>query len=190
MTIVVTAELFQRAIEYAARKHRGQYRKGDGKPYIIHPMSVMCRLMKIKPKSTNLYLLGIVIILHDVVEDCGVTIKEIAKLFGYQVASLVAELTTDKDECAAMGKINYMIVKMMKMSSYGLRCKLLDIWDNMEDMVSSTPQFQAKMWNEKKAILEGIKSRKLTPTHNLIIANIHEALIPYTPVEIKVANKT
>ena len=34
------------AIEFAAKAHRGQYRKGTPVPYIIHPLAVMAKLLE------------------------------------------------------------------------------------------------------------------------------------------------
>ena len=84
----LTSEDLEKAIIFATEKHKLQVRKGDGKPYILHPMRVMIKLMELK-ESKNVYLLAISCLLHDIVEDQDVTIQEIDEKFGYNVASIV-----------------------------------------------------------------------------------------------------
>lgn len=165
------ALLLQEAIEFAALKHRGQFRKGNGRPYILHPLSVLNRLYVIKPNSKNIYLLAIVAILHDLVEDCGVTLEEIARMFGYRVASLVEELTSDKDQIDLLGKQEYLLRKMNNMSSYGLIIKLIDRLDNVSDMEDLKPEDRNKTIQQTEYILNGL-DRKLTNTHKKLIKEI------------------
>lgn len=59
-----------RAIQIAVQAHAGQTRK-DGTPYILHPIRVMLR--QTDPKAM------IVAVLHDVVEDTGVTFEDLER---------------------------------------------------------------------------------------------------------------
>lgn len=56
------------AIELAVNAHKGQVDKG-GNPYILHPLSVMNRVDNMEEK--------IVAVLHDIVEDTSVTLKDL-----------------------------------------------------------------------------------------------------------------
>lgn len=163
--------LLEKAIHFATEKHQGQIRKGTGMPYIIHPISVMVILNKIK-KSNNPELIAIACLLHDVVEDCGVTLEEIAAEFGHAVASLVEELTSDEKEIAAVGKKEYLAHKMLKMSSYALRIKLADRLDNVHDI---EPHMFNKI-EETRYILDNLKKRKLTTTHKKLIKMIEKKI--------------
>ena len=162
----------ERAIIFATEAHKGQTRKGDGKPYIVHPLEVMFILSNIK-KSNNFYLLAIVCILHDSVEDTDVTLKQIEQEFGYQVASLVDELTSDKDQIALHGKMQYLANKMFHMSSYALRIKLADRLHNLRTSDTMSAEFRVKYKNETTYILEDLKDRKLTKTHLKLIKLIN-----------------
>ena len=176
----VTAETLERAIIFAAEKHRGVKRKGDGRPYILHPLSVLHTLLAIKPNSKNAFLLAVVAVLHDTVEDCDVTIQEIAELFGYQVASLVEELTSDKAEIERIGKTEYLKQKMIGMSSYALCIKLVDRLDNIKDMKSMTESFRIKQIASTTIILDALDlERKLTKTHRTIIKMIRKEMKRY-----------
>lgn len=174
----INQSTLERAIIYSAKAHAGQTRKGDGRPYILHPLSVMFRVDKNK-KSTNRYLLAVAAILHDTVEDCGVTLQQIAEEFGYQVAALVDELTLDKAKYESIGKKEYLAQELYGMSSYALTIKLCDRLDNLEDMENMSESFQQKYKEETLYILNHIKTRKLTGTHRKLIKQINKVLSKY-----------
>ena len=176
------SELLQKAIEIATAKHKGQVRKNDGRPYILHPFSVLNLLYKYKRKSSNIFLLAIVIILHDAVEDTDLTLEEIAQIFGYKVASIVDELTSNKEEIEKMGKSIYLSKKMNNMSSYGLLCKLLDRLDNISDLNGMSEEFILKTINDTKYIIDNL-NRKLTKTHIKIIKDIYKTINKYNNVK-------
>ena len=83
-----------KAICFAAEKHEGQTRKGTDIPYIVHPMEAGA----IAATLTDDEEIIAAAVLHDVVEDCGVTGGELTVLFGERVASLVAADSEDKRE--------------------------------------------------------------------------------------------
>lgn len=177
---MVTAETLERAIIYATEKHKGVTRKGDGTPYIIHPIRVMMTLFGIKGNSVNIYLLAVAAILHDVVEDCGVTIQEIAELFGYDVAAIVEQLTSDSDKIEAMGKTEYLTQKLLKISSYALVIKLIDRLDNIKDMKTMPETFSSRQIKSTMVILNALEmGRKLTGTHKTLISMIREEMDKY-----------
>lgn len=175
----ITSETLQRAIEFAVEKHQGQVRKGDGRPYILHPMSVMLRIGQAK-ESTNPFLLASAAILHDTVEDCNVELSEIASKFGYDVAALVDELTLDKTQYTKNpgGKKVYLAEHMVEMSSYALAIKLADRLDNVSDLSKVTEDFRKKYIEETGYILNTISSsgRKLTKSHRKLIKLIWKEL--------------
>lgn len=86
--------LISKAVAFAAEKHDGQTRKGTDIPYIVHPMEAGA----IAGSITNDETIISAAVLHDVVEDCGVTIEEIEKSFGEAVAKLVSADSEDKRE--------------------------------------------------------------------------------------------
>lgn len=83
---------FNQALSLAAIAHRQQKRKGSQAPYIIHPVGVAVILMR-HGFSEELQLAGL---LHDVVEDCNVTLAEITFAFGPEVSRLVAAVSEKK----------------------------------------------------------------------------------------------
>lgn len=62
-----------KALPYAREKHSGQFRK-SGEPYIVHPLTMACDAMSLGIKDDNIIA---TILLHDVCEDCGVSLEEL-----------------------------------------------------------------------------------------------------------------
>jgi (p)ppGpp synthase/HD superfamily hydrolase len=171
----ITEQVLEEAMLFALEAHRGQKRKGDRRPYITHPISVLIRLYKYK-KSTNIYMLACAAVLHDTVEDCPtVTIERIAREFGFHIASLVQELTLDKSHYEDMGKAEYVSEQINKMTSYAFTLKLLDILDNVCDVDSLTMDKQIDILAEKEYILINM-NRKITDTQREIIKDINTQL--------------
>lgn len=84
-------ELLIRAVECAAEWHEGQTRKHPTRriPYIVHPMSVAILLLR-EGCDDETIAAGL---LHDVIEDCGVTTDELAKNMTPRIAELVSWVT-------------------------------------------------------------------------------------------------
>ncbi len=81
-------ELLDRAYVYAMQAHGSQVR-ASGDPYFSHPVEVAGILAGWKLDSASIAT-GL---LHDTVEDTGVTIAELERLFGTEVARLVDGVT-------------------------------------------------------------------------------------------------
>lgn len=63
-----------KALGYAREKHEGQFRKDSAIPYIIHPLQMACYAVALGVKDD--YIIA-TILLHDVIEDCGVSYREL-----------------------------------------------------------------------------------------------------------------
>jgi len=81
-------EQVRRAYRFADAAHLGQMRK-NGDPYITHPIAVaqQCTEWKLDAQALSAALM------HDVMEDCGVTKLDLVERFGPPVAELVDGLT-------------------------------------------------------------------------------------------------
>ena len=179
----------EEALKFATQAHAGQERAGGG-PYISHPMRVAQHVEQWK-KSHNLDALISAAYLHDTLEDTDTTHEALHDLFGGLVASLVKELTSDKNQVQQMGKKNYLAQKMAAMSSYALVIKLADRLDNVRDITTArTPQWRAKYAAETNHILDYIeKNRVLTGTHQKLIGLIRDKLQEVTnPPEVAESN--
>ena len=78
----------EEAYEFALEHHAGQMRK-SGEPFISHPLEVAMILAGLNLDTATLQAA----ILHDVVEDSAVSLKEIRERFGDEVAALVDGVT-------------------------------------------------------------------------------------------------
>jgi guanosine-3',5'-bis(diphosphate) 3'-pyrophosphohydrolase len=82
------ARLVEDALSYARDMHEGQTRL-SGDPYIEHPVSAATYLADLFLDATTIAAA----LLHDVVEDCDVTVEELRERFGDEVAQLVDGVT-------------------------------------------------------------------------------------------------
>ena len=164
------------ALKYATKAHAGQTRS-DKTPYITHPVRVAKNIEQYK-KSHNLDALISAAYLHDTIEDSDTTFEDLEKMFGGLIASLVKELTSDKEKIKELGKTEYLIQKMNGMTSWALAIKLADRLDNVSDLkTAKNPGWGQKYKKETEEILNRIeKGRVLTGSHKKIISLIRDKL--------------
>jgi guanosine-3',5'-bis(diphosphate) 3'-pyrophosphohydrolase len=83
-----STETVTQAYIFADACHTGQERK-TGDPYIVHPLETALFLADLHLDAHTI----VAALLHDVVEDCGVTLEEITERFGPEVSKLVDGVT-------------------------------------------------------------------------------------------------
>jgi (p)ppGpp synthase/HD superfamily hydrolase len=66
--------LVEAALSFAAQAHARQVRKGTDVPYIVHPVGVLLVLIEAGERDPELLAAAL---LHDTVEDTGVTLDEL-----------------------------------------------------------------------------------------------------------------
>ena len=125
------------AYHFAAVKHVDQRRKGDrGEPYLNH-LTEVTQLVAQATEGADLDVL-IAAVLHDTVEDIGVSTAEIAGLFGGRVAALVAEVTDDK----ALPKVERKRLQVAHAADASAGAKLIKLADktaNLRALTASPP---------------------------------------------------
>lgn len=127
------------AARFAAEKHTGQFRKGaDQHPYINHPLEVANLLASIgKVEDTDILVAAL---LHDTVEDCGVTGDELRERFGETVAGLVLEVTDDKSLPKERRK-EFQIEHAPHLSHGAKTIKLADKISDIRDILDYPPEW-------------------------------------------------
>lgn len=170
----IDASRLLHAIRYMSRKHKGQTRKASQAEYATHPLAVSYILASYK-RSKKLIDLLIAAVLHDVVEDTDATYVELTKQYGPLVASLVQELTNDKEAIAKMGKKAYQLQKLLGISSYALYIKLADRMHNISDnptqkMLEDTLEIMLSLKDKRRL------SKAQTQMVDDIIAMCHDKL--------------
>ena len=139
----VTAEeaqgvgLILRALEFAAHKHRDQRRKdAQASPYINHPIALANVLVRDGGIDDPVVIAAA--LLHDTVEDTQTTTQELRQAFGDKVASIVGEVTDDKNLLKAERK-RLQVEHAAKISPEAKLVKLADKICNVRDVAFHPP---------------------------------------------------
>ena len=152
-------DLIWEAYRFSDKAHAGQMRK-TGEPYISHPVSVAMILAKLHLDTPTI----IAALLHDVVEDTGITKQEVSDKFGVQVAELVDGLSKlDKIEFQSATEAqaeNFR--KMLLAMSQDVRVilvKLADRLHNMQTLDVMKPDKRRRIAKETLEIYAPIANR-------------------------------
>ena len=147
------------AYRYGDAAHQGQMRK-SGEPYITHPVSVALILAGLHLDTPTI----IAALLHDVVEDTGITKEDVGDKFGVQVAELVDGLSKlDKIEFQSATEAqaeNFR--KMLLAMSQDVRVilvKLADRLHNMQTLDVMKPEKRRRIARETLEIYAPIANR-------------------------------
>ena len=126
-----------RAADAAARWHVNQRRKGAAQePYITHLLEVAMLVAEATAGADpNLIVAAL---LHDTIEDQGVTREEIAAQFNDDVADLVVEVTDDKKLPKAERK-QLQIKHAPKLTPRAKILKFADKISNLRSLATSPP---------------------------------------------------
>jgi guanosine-3',5'-bis(diphosphate) 3'-pyrophosphohydrolase len=149
--------MLQRGYDVAERQHRGQMRK-SGDPYITHPLAVATILAELGMDSITI----VAALLHDTVEDTGLTLDDVTRDFGGEVAHLVDGVTKlDKvkfGDAAEAETIRKMIVAMAR-DPRVLVIKLADRLHNMRTLRFLPPAKQERKARETLEVLAPLAHR-------------------------------
>jgi GTP pyrophosphokinase len=121
----------QKAFRFASKYHEGQTRD-SGEPYMAHPVMVAHILadmrMDVVAMETGL--------LHDVVEDTSVTVEQVRKEFGPEVARCVDGVTklTKLDVFSAEDRQAESVRKMLLAMVEDIRVILVKLADRIHNM--------------------------------------------------------
>ena len=113
----------EQTIAFAALQHEGQVDKA-GAPYILHPLRVLNNLGREATLAAQMAA-----ILHDVVEDCAVTLDELRRM-GYpsEVVEAVDALTKRPEEMADYEAA----IRRLSSNPIARRVKISDLTDNLD----------------------------------------------------------
>ena len=126
------------ALDFAARKHRDQRRKGAAaEPYINHLAEVAHLVAEATKGQDALAVLGA--LLHDTIEDTNTTPEELATLFGTDLAALVAEVTDDK-RLPKQERKRLQIETARSKSDHAKLIKIADKTSNLRSIIESPPR--------------------------------------------------
>ncbi len=124
-------EMIERAFHTADEAHKNVKRR-SGEPYICHPLAVARLVLDLGMDSESIAAA----LLHDVVEDTPITIEEVEKSFGAEVALLV-------DGVTKLTKIQFSSIeeqqaenlrKMLLAMSQDVRVMIIKLCDRLHNM--------------------------------------------------------
>lgn len=147
----------KRAYHFAEEKHAGVTR-GTGEPYINHALRTARSVAEWGAESDVI----MAALLHDVIEDCGVTEDDIEKKFDSNVAEIVDTVTalSDKDFDSTSGTLTKTQKDLLsdfklqtKMTSKALLVKIADRIDNLNTLSGVKEEKRIPKAEHTKAII-------------------------------------
>jgi guanosine-3',5'-bis(diphosphate) 3'-pyrophosphohydrolase len=144
--------MVKRAYEFAEIAHSGQKRK-TGEDFVAHPLEVANILADHKLDTISI----VAGLLHDTIEDSGVTPQELEKEFGSTVVKLVLGVTKigniqlrGSSEEVYVENLRKMLLAMAK----DLRVILIKLADRLHNMQTLEPISKEKQYKKAKETLE------------------------------------
>lgn len=151
--------LIEKAYRYAQGHHQGQFRR-SGEPYMIHAAQVgyILATMKVGPRTICAGLL------HDVLEDCGVSAEQMSADFDEEITMLVEGVTKIgnlkfKDEKEYQAANHRKIFIAMANDIRVIVIKLVDRLHNMRTLQYMPPEKQQKIAAETLQVYAPIAHR-------------------------------
>ena len=152
-------DLVRKAYDYAYNAHHDQERL-SGEPFIIHPLEVAIILANLKMDTTTIAAA----LLHDVVEDTEISLKELTRLFGDEVTQLVdgvtkisslKKRTRHQEQAHSLRKMLLATIKDVRV----IIVKLADKLHNMRTIMFHPPHKQRRIAEEVRDIYAPMAGR-------------------------------
>ncbi|MFV0446695.1 MAG: HD domain-containing protein [Planctomycetaceae bacterium] len=134
----------ERALRFAADRHRHQTRKGGDVPYITHPVQVAWILQRVGFDDEPLLIAAL---LHDVLEDCGVTRGELDREFSPRIGELVGALSERKRTDGGQPRPweDRKREHLLELSSAGPEVQALTLADKLHNLATIAHDLQSGM---------------------------------------------
>lgn len=129
-----------KALSFAREKHSGQFRK-SGEPYIIHPLMMACNAVSIGIRDDATVA---TIFLHDVCEDCGVSLQELPVSGEVRRAVDLMTFRVMDGETKEIAKNRY--YNMLLQSREAALTKLIDRCHNVSSMAGTFSREKLKAY--------------------------------------------
>ena len=120
-------EQIDKAYKIAEKAHEGQ-KRFSGQPYIIHPVAVASILVDLFMDYQSI----VAALLHDTVEDTVITIQDVTKEFGTEVANIV-------DGVTKLGKVPFGTKQKEEVQAENIRNSMLNLY----------LRYYIRAWNSK-----------------------------------------
>ena len=145
----MTTSLYTKALCFSAQAHDGQLRKYTGAPYIVHPLAVA----EIVRSAGGCEEMIATALLHDTIEDSGVTEETLACEFGLRVARWVVWLTDVETEGNRQQRKLKAAWRLSEAPPEVQTIKVADLIHNTSNIVQHDPTFAKVYLKEKLHLL-------------------------------------
>ncbi len=170
----IMTPLLHRAVSFAARAHRHQFRKDGQTPYVAHPLRVVLTLVRQFGIDDEQTLAAAA--LHDTLEDTTTDFDDLAAEFGPEVARYVAALT--KDSRLPEEERERTFFEVLDRSPWQVRAiKMADAHDNLLDGGNKVSP-QKTLEKAKKALRLGHGREEALAAGAALLARLIESREP------------
>ncbi len=143
------------AMAFAREAHAGQRRKYTGNPYTDHLAEVAGIVVTVCPRMFNWDTLVAIAWLHDTMEDCGVTYKQLELEFGPTIAYAVLQLS-DLEEGNRAERKAAARTRLAAAWPWVQTIKVADFMSNTASIVQHDPKFAVTYLDEMSAMLRAL----------------------------------
>lgn len=144
-TVPMSERLFD-AIEFAAKAHRGQFRKTTRVPYLVHPLAVAQTLIEWGAPE-DVVIAGL---LHDTVEDTATTLGDLVSRFGEEVAVLVSYVSEPEKSLPWEARKAHTLEVLRRAPVAALTLACADKLDNLRSMAATLEREGEALWTRFK----------------------------------------
>lgn len=161
-----------KALAFAREKHCGQLRK-SGEPYIVHPLTMACNAVSLGIRDDTVVA---TILLHDVCEDCGVSVGELPVSDAVKHAVELMTFRVMEGETKEIAKNRY--YNMLLQSREACMTKLIDRCHNVSSMAGTFSVEKLKSYIEETRhyvlpLLRRVKNQYPEDSNILFVLKYH-----------------
>lgn len=161
-----------KALTFARKKHEGQLRK-NGEPYIVHPLTMACDALSLSIRDDEIIA---TILLHDVCEDCDVSLQELPvnDKVRHSVELMTFQVMTGETKETAMTRYYNLILQ----DRAATITKLVDRCHNVSSMAGTFSKEKLKAYIEETRqfvlpLLRKAKTSYPEDSDNLFVLKYH-----------------
>ncbi len=153
-------DAFKRALDFAARAHGAQRVPGSGFPYVVHITKVATEVLRASiDEAFVVDLAAPCALLHDTIEDAGVTHAQLLAEFGAAVADGVLALTKNDQ----LPKAERMADSLARILASPREIAIVKLADRITNLEPPPPAWSVEKRlayrDEAKAILHALRGR-------------------------------
>jgi (p)ppGpp synthase/HD superfamily hydrolase len=139
--------LLDAALAFAASAHQGQKRKGTAIPYIVHPVGVMLVLLQAGEQDAEVLAAAL---LHDTVEDAGITRSQLREKFGERVAAIVEGCSEPDKRASWEVRKQHTVIYLQTAPRAVQLVALADKLHNLRSLVADYAEIGEPLWKRFK----------------------------------------